>query len=462
MSEGTEDTAQEQGPEVSVERTSPCECTIRIEADADYLQERYQEELSSVQETVALPGFRQGKAPIGLVEKRLGARVRSDVIATMVSEGYAEAVEGNDLNVVSETEAPDLEEVDWQPGEPAEFEFRCEVMPEVEIHEDQYKDLEVEVPALEVTEEMLQSQLEQFAGRFATWEEASGAGIDWDDYVEATVGVPEADWSDSVGFRPRQEQVGPFAVEGVKGALIGAEAGDEIELTGKAEEDRLSEWPDLDIEPGRSTDLHLTIESVMRREVPEVDEELAEKIGMDSADEIISMVKERLQQAVEERTEEITEEMLKRALLERLDLQVPPALAERASRDQQARQLVRMLRQGIPREEAERQAAENADRTREAVEEELKISLLLREIAEQERILVTESEVDSQIRAFASRQGWRPEKARSYLEEEGFVRQLRHDMRESKVLDFLLDNATVREVSTEEFSEKYGGEVPAD
>ncbi len=94
-------------------------------------------------------------------------------------------------------------------------------------------------------------------------------------------------------------------------------------------------------------------------------------------------------------------------------------------------------------------------RTRAGVTRRLKASYVLRKVAEKERILVTESEVQEQVRAFASRQGWREERANSYMEERGMLRSLRDDMRESKTLDFLAENAEVEEISPEEFSKRH-------
>lgn len=446
----------EEGVQVTVERQSPCECVIRVEADADYLRERYQDELSSLQEEVKLPGFRRGKAPIGLVERRMGGSLRDDLVASVLGDAYDDAVAEHDLNVVGEPEMPDLEEVDWEPGQPLEFEFRCEVMPEVELEEDDYTNLEIELPRMEADDELIEGELQRFASRFATWEEVTEAGIDRDDYVEAEVSLVDGNWTDTVGFYPRAEEVGPFAVEGVKGALIGAKAGDEVELDAVVDEDEAVGDDELEPVAGQNVRLKLRIDSVMRHNVPELDDELAQKIGLESVEEVRNMVVDRLEDALEEQREELEEEMLRRKLVEAVEVPLPDSLVQRASERQQARQLVRLLRSGVPRDEAERRAAEEADRTREAVEFSLRSAFLLRKIAEKERVLVTESEVDSQVRAFAGRQGWREEKAREYLEERGMLRTMRNDMRESKTLEFLKENAEIKEMAPEEFSEKYG------
>ncbi|KPK58572.1 MAG: hypothetical protein AMK73_09165, partial [Planctomycetes bacterium SM23_32] len=250
----------EKGPTVTVERTGPCECVIRIEADADYLRERYQDELATLQETVKLPGFRQGHAPVGLVERRMASALRTDLISSVATEAYEQAVEEHDLTVVNEAEAPDLENFAWEPGQPAEFVYRCEVLPEVALEEGDYKGLKVEVPALEATAELQQREVERFAQQFATWEEVKGAGIDWDDYVEAAVSVPEADWAETIGFYPRSERVGPFAVEGIKGVLVGAGAGDEVEVEGELLEGEAGRRPELESLAGSKVRLKLSVQ----------------------------------------------------------------------------------------------------------------------------------------------------------------------------------------------------------
>jgi FKBP-type peptidyl-prolyl cis-trans isomerase (trigger factor) len=148
--------------------------------------------------------------------------------------------------------------------------------------------------------------------------------------------------------------------------------------------------------------------------------------------------------------------MVKQRLLDNVELEMPESLVERADQRQQARMLVRLLRSGVPRDEAEQRVAQTAQGSRQVVTGSLKADFILRQIAEQETILVTESEVDSQIRAFAGRQGWRENRARDYLEEQGMLRTLRDDMRESKTLDFLIENAEVQEIPVEQFQEKYG------
>jgi trigger factor len=447
--------AEEKGVTATVERTGPCECVIRIEATAEHLEKRYQEELDSVHDEVTLPGFRRGKAPVTLVERRMGKSLRTDVVSSAIGEAYAEAVEENELNVVNQVEAPDLDELEWQPGQPLEVTFRCEVLPQVELSEQDYKGLQVEVPVLTATDELFEQEKERFAQQFATWEEVKGKGVDWDDYVEADAALVEGDWSETVQFYPRSEKIGPFKAEALRTALAEAKVGDEVQIEAEVDAEGLPEDSPLAPLAGRKVALKLTLLQVVRRHVPPIDDELARKLGLKDAAEIEQIVRQRLQAAVEERKNELTRSLLVEALMAKVDFGLPESLVERASRQEQLRALVRMLRAGVPREEAEQRAEEESGRTREGVTRRLKASYVLRKVAEKERILVTESEVQEQVRAFAARQGWREERASAYMEERGMLRSLRDDMRESKTLDFLVANARVQEISAEEFSRRH-------
>ncbi len=448
---------EESDLQVTVQRTGPCECEIRVEAEADLMTERYRHELAHLQQEVKLPGFRQGRAPIGLVERRMGTDLKNEVVGSVAEEGYETAVAEHDLSVVAQTESPDLENHGWQPGQPAEFVFKCEVMPQVELKDDQYKGLKIEPPALEVTDEMFEAERERFAEQFATWEAVEDGAIDWDDYVEAEVTVPDADWTENLGFFPRSEQVGPLSVEGMKGVLAEAKPGDEFDAEAEVIEEEAKGTDELAELAGQKVKVHLKLESATRRKVPELDEDLAKKLGMSSLEELDGMVRERLERNLEERKQEITRSLVVDQLLDNVPLNLPDSLVERAAGEEQVRTVVSLLRRGVPRDVAEKHAAETADQSRDAVARRIKASFLMRKIAEKERIFVTEDEVANQVRTFASRQGWREERAWSYLEERGMLRSLRADMREAETVQMLLDNADVNEISPEEFDRRHGG-----
>lgn len=454
--------AEEQGISATVTKTGECECVIKVEADAEYLQKRYDEEFVTLQKDLALPGFRRGKAPQGLVERKLGEKLKTDTLSKVLEESFQTAVRENDLKVVAELESPDVEGYSWAPGKTAEFEFKCEILPDLHLEQSRYKGVKIEAPALTASEEMVQRELDRFAERFKVRTPVEGSGIDREDEVEVELAVslegPE-DWIRKATFRPADERIGPFVVEGIVGSLLGVEAGEELEVTASWAEGAQPQRFGLAQYAGKEVPLRLKILNVYRVKIPEISDELAQKIGLENAEDIRTMVRKGLEKDIEARKRQVAEYVLLSEILDAVPFQMPPSLVAGAAQDRIGRSVVQQIRSGVPRQEAERRAEDQAERSREEAERDLKITYLLKTIADQERIYVEESEVQEQIRAIAARQKWTEQKAQRYLEEQDMQRSLREEMREAKTRKLLMDEAKIEEIDPEEFeswfAEKY-------
>ena len=130
---------------------------------------------------------------------------------------------------------------------------------------------------------------------------------------------------------------------------------------------------------------------------------------------------------------------------------MPASLVERAAEDEQRKLMVRAMRLGSSRDDAEKLAEERAARSREVAVRRLKGAYLMRKIADKERIYVLDSEVQEQVRALASRQGWTERRTERFLEENDLMGSLREEMREERTLKFLIENAQLVEIPREEF-----------
>ncbi|MFP4026401.1 MAG: trigger factor [Candidatus Brocadiia bacterium] len=450
-----ENDVEESGIHTEIERHGSCECSIRIEIDADYLEDRFNEDLDNLQQQAQLPGFRQGKAPRGLVLKRYNERLRNDVVSTVAGEAYQDAVQQNELSVVEEKEAPDFESLEWDVGQPLEVEFQCEILPEVEIKEEDYKGLELEIPELEVTDEMFEQELERFAGQLAGWDEVEEGSVDQDDYVESnvTISTDKVTWSEEIPFQPGEERIGPFEAEGIKGAIIGASPGDSIELEVTLADDADLSAQNKPLEALADTPVktEIEIQSVYRQETPEIDDDLAQQLGMEDVEELRSMVRDRLDRRLEQQRNQIRRNIITDTILENIDVEMPDSLIQSATEDETRRMMTEALRAGRSRQEAEQMAHENAEVSRARAVRNLKVEFILRKIAENERVYVLDSEVQEQVRAVARRQNWTERKARGYLEENNLMRSMRWNLREEKTVEALLDEAEINYVPPEEF-----------
>jgi len=310
-----------------------------------------------------------------------------------------------------------------------------------------------------MTDDLLRAELERFARQLASWEQVKSRGVDREDFVEAEVSAALATgedplWRQKVAFRPVDGQIGPFSVEGIAAAVLDAQAGDTIRVEAQLPADSEVEDESLKELAGEPVTLTLAIETVYRQRVPEIDDELARKLNMQSADEIRSIVAERLKRHLEAERRDAAHYALIEALLDRVDLDMPKSLVDRATLDRQRKLMIRALRSGMSRQQAEEMTRSSAERSREAAVRGLKGSFLLREIADKERIYVLDSEVQEQVRAFAASQGWTERRAQRYMEEENLMQSLRSDLRDEKTIQFLLDSAKVEEVDPELFAQQ--------
>ncbi len=448
-------------PQYTLEYEDPCRVRITVEADAETLSREYEEQFETYRENAQLPGFRRGRAPKPMVERKFGDSVKQQVLYSAATEAYSEAVKEEGITVINELEAPDFENIQWEPGEPASFEFRCEVVPSVELKKEQYKGIEIDAPSKEVPQSVFESALESFARRFSEWNELDEKKeIDQEDSVQAVVKVlePETEGElaeSSFHFRPDQGRIGPFEAEGLKGAVVGCKQGDRVEVTAAVAEDVSRDDADpvvVELMDADQVRLELDIEKAYRISTPAIDDELAGKLGLENADEIREVVRSQVETDFERRRNEAIRSKLLSALLDRIELQLPESLVGQAAEENRRRAALDMWREGRDLEEVRKELAEE-DLFEKEAERSLKVEFILKEIGELERIYVSEDEVDAHIRALAARRGMDEQRARRVLEKQDMLDSLRRDLRRGKIIDMLLENARINEVEWNEKDE---------
>ena len=199
---------------------------------------------------------------------------------------------------------------------------------------------------------------------------------------------------------------------------------------------------------------------MFRRVTPEINEELAEKLGFASVDEIHAMIRQNLEREVENRKKQIADHMILQRIMDGVDVTLPPSLVDKATQDQKRSMAVQALRDGASREEAEALVGQSEDIPQEIALYNLKREFFLKVIADQERIYVTEPEVATQVKALAASRGWTERQTMKFLEKQDLLNTMRAEMRERKTRAFLQEKATVREIELKEFSERYADKMP--
>jgi trigger factor len=167
------------------------EATCRRELDLEIPAEEVTKKIESVAKEFArvarVPGFRPGKAPVSLIRRRFAEDIKGEVLQSLVPERVEKAVSEQKLTPVSQ---PQVEKLDFAEGQPLKFRAVFEVLPEFELSS--YKNLTIEMPAMEITEADVTKALDEMRERAAAFAPIEGRAVENGDYVQLKlVGTPE-------------------------------------------------------------------------------------------------------------------------------------------------------------------------------------------------------------------------------------------------------------------------------
>lgn len=422
---------------------------VTVAIPRERIDEKFDEMFGQLSQTAQVPGFRLGRAPRRLLEKRFGKEVSEDVRNAMVGESIGEAIEKAELNTMGEPDI-NLDEITLPESGELSFEFEVDVAPEFELPE--LKGTKIQKRTVKVTDKLVNEHLEQWAQRYATFEATSGAAAEGD-LVTADATIS------GEGISPLEHKeltlrVAPGQIEGLPlvdlaEALSGSKAGGTASLSLKVPEAHPNEdWQ------GKELTVDLAISQVRRRVLPKIDEAFARSAGFDSVDQLRREVSRNLEFRVLAETQRAMRDQLRRYLLDNTQLELPEATVKRYTIRFLQRRYVELLNMGIPKEQIEENITKLKAAASHQAQRDVKLLLILNKIAEAENMDVGDEEVNARIAEMARQYDRRPERFRQELEKDGSLSAVKDALLDEKVLDMLVEQAEVTEVSDEVSDEK--------
>ena len=424
---------------IEVEAVSPVEKKVTVEVDPDRVAKELDRAYASLGRRVKLRGFRAGKAPRKVLERHFRDEVERDVVQTLVTASFGDAVREQAIDVVAPPRV-DVAGAGLQPAEPFRFTARVEVKPRLEPRD--YKGLEAKRRAVEVTDQMVADELTRIQdglaqlvpveGRFDA-QEGDHAVVDH----RGTIGGEPFEGGNAEGVTVR---VGAGElVDGFIPQLTGKKLGDSIELDQAFPADYR-----IDALRGKVAHFSVTLKALKLRQVPSLDDDLAKDLGIDGI-ETLEQLRARIRGDLEKREQrrsdsELRDELIKAALA-RNDFEVPPALVERAIDTMLQGAAERFARQGLDI----RQMGLDLPRLRADLRDQallqVKSALLLEAIADQEKIEATEEDVQAEIAKAAVEMNVPLAKVQAQMRGGDARGALNNKIREDKALAFLTSQA---------------------
>ena len=441
---------------VTVEDAGPAKKKLKIEIPEERIREKIESLYGRIRDDAQIPGFRRGRAPQRLIEKRFGDDIRNDAKGQLLSEGYSQAIEEHDLDVLGEPDVQDVDEIELPESGPLTFEVEVEVSPEFETPD--LSSIKVEKPVREVSDEDVVSEIERFReqmGRMTPVTE-EGAEIAEGDYVQVDAHL-YAGHGVGEDAEPLQHQHDAYVLvhgeeHDFKGHVMGILVPDmgkrlagqkpggtvTIEMTGPSghEDEQVKDQP---------ITLRLELKRIERLELVPM-EQVIERLGVESEDEVKQRVREMLEQRAEREAESAMHEQAVDQLLEMIDLDLPEDLTSRQAEQVLQRQRMEMLYQGTPPQEIEDRMAELRTESEDRAKRELKRFFVLDRIAKDKEVEVDDSEINQRIAMQAIQSGRRPDRVRQEMQQRGELQQLYLQAREHKTIDAILEEAKVEEV----------------
>ena len=428
---------------IEIEEVGPCKKSLKIEIPKERIEDEWQKQLNEVSRMAKLPGFRKGKAPRKLLEKKFSDRIIEDVKRAVVSESYQQALEGNKLSPIGD---PDVGDIDLELGKPLKFKITLEVLPTFELGD--YKGMQLKKKPVSVTDEDIENALKAVSRQKTQLAVVKKGKVKDGDYIicDCEVGVNgETIWNDEeLEVMVSGSSVANINVPDLKTNLVGAKSGDKLTM-----DVELGDNFSVEQHRNKSAKMEISIKEIKRPASPDINDELAKQVGYDTLGELREFLSKRLEVEKKNQVEGEMHEQIYSKLIEMADFDLPGDMIAHQSNERLHRYQMELINKGTPMEEMEKNIDDLKNASEESVIKDFKMSLVIDRIAEKEKIFVTENDVNQRINGLAGMYGIEPAAMKKQLEKINGMSNLRHQLKEHKTLNLLMKEATIEEVKEE-------------
>lgn len=438
---------------VKITDAGPCAKKIHIEIPAETVTEQLGLSVDTLLTEAALPGFRKGHAPRRLVERKFGSTIQKEAKNQLVGQAFNQAVEDNKLRVVGDAASDMLEKIEVTAGKPLVFEVEVEVVPEFELPS--LEGIDVRKPTFNVTEEMVQQELDRLALNEGKLEpkEVPGAG----DYLTGHAVMKDSHGKVILDIHDAVVQI-PTADKNGKGMILGVvvdDFGSQFGMPKPGESATVKTTGPENHEDERVRGQKLTITFAVKRADEIISasmEDVARRYGMESADQVKDAVRQRIDQRMQVEQQSAMRSQVAKHLMESIEIELPQRLTAGQAARNLERSRMELLYRGVDQQKIEEKIGELRASTAAGAARELKMFFVLDRAAEKLDVKVTDAELNGRIAQIAISRGERPEKLRQELINRNQIGTVYQQVREHKTMDAILAKAKVSEMGVEEYN----------
>ncbi|KOV81365.1 trigger factor [Streptomyces sp. NRRL WC-3618] len=422
---------------------NPTRVRLSIEVPFEELKDSLDAAYKKINQQVTVKGFRKGKIPARVIDQRFGrGAVLEEAVNDALPKFYTEAVNEAELNVLGQ---PEVDITELKDGETLNFTAEVDVRPTIEIPD--YSGIEVEVDAIEVTEEDIDKSVEQLRERFASTSPVERAAEDGDVVtLDLEAKVDGEVLEDGVATGLSYTIGSGELLDGVDDAVKGVEAGGEATFTSELKGGSAA---------GQEAEVTVKVTQVAARELPALDDEFAQLASeFDTLEELRADSRKRLENMKQYDQATQAQERVLEKLLELVEVPVPEKLLEEEINTRKHNLEHHQLGQmGLDLEkylEIQGKTAEEFDtETKEAAVKGIKTQFVLDELVNKEKLNVNQEELTEHLMRRAASSGMSPDQFAQAVVEGNQVPMLVGEVARGKALAVVVEAATVKDTNGE-------------
>jgi trigger factor len=437
---------------ITIDRQLNCLATLHVEIPAAIVSAEKVTILKQYAKQAKIPGFRPGKAPMAVIEKRFQNDIKEEVESRLINQSLQESLKTEQLKVLDFGTPSNM-------SYPADGSFRYETIltlaPEIVLPD--YKGLTVSVPSGDVGKTEIDAQLDNLRQRFADFSDVDGRALEMGDFaiIDYTSTVEGAPLEEALG-RPAGYLAGRESywlkmhdeafLPGFATQLVGAHPGEARDVEIAIPED----FPVVDLREKKLL-FHTQIKELKKQELPDLDDAFAARLmgeGKTLEDLNITIV-EGLKANKKKEIDDMKINQIIAHFDQLIEFEVPEQLLDAETQNQADALVESAVKSGMSEEEIQQQRESLIDTAAAQARTNIKTNFILQEIATKEKIVVQDQELIQHLIQIANNRKEEPEKFIKGLSRNGQIPGIRNSLLINKALDFLLEHASVSETSPE-------------
>ncbi len=416
--------------QVTVENVGSLERKITVGIPAAQIQSALDKRLNEVSRTVKLDGFRPGKVPMKVVKKRFGEAVRGEVIEKTIQDTIFEALNQEKINPAG---MPSIESIKADEGQDLEYVAKFEVFPEITLKE--FSDISIEKRESDVQDKDFEERMEQLRKNAKEWKETDRAAKEGDQVIIDYKGTKDGEAFEGGSAEDSPLELGSGSmIPGFEDGIAGMKAGEEKDLNLSFPEDYHAE--EL---KGQKVVFHISLKQVNEASIPELDDELAKKFGVDDG---LEALKTQVRESMERELEQAIKGDIKQQVMDELmrlhEVDVPQAVI-----GQQIQIMKRQMVQQFGGAQIDPSIFPD-DMFADKAKENAALSLVLSKIIEAKSLAVTREAVKDYIEKMA--EGYPDQKeeiVKYYMNDKQRHAEIEAVVLEEKLVELVLSEAKV-------------------